>query len=203
MGIWVRKRKCHAPTDLSGVLPRDAGEGLDGEGSEGAEHGPAAMDHLTLPEPLQPENLAVRLERSRLQVAGLPPHPDHLTCHVLGQVLVQAVEVELQVLRRLPKPEGIEPTVPYHRPIQPLRWLRSWEPHEPLQVCRLLGRSFRWWRWFPFSEPEPRLETPAARHWAADAGPKEVWRCGHSGLGAGGISGVWPGNSRQQIVDWI
>ena len=103
---------------LSGVLPGNSGEPLNGECAESSQHGPPPMNELALSEPLQPENLGVRLERGRLHVGPLEPGPDHIAGQVLGQVLVQRVQVELQVLRGLPQPERVKPVVPHQAPVQ-------------------------------------------------------------------------------------
>nr|GMC79111.1 hypothetical protein Iba_chr04aCG7940 [Ipomoea batatas] len=83
---------------LSGVLPCNAGEPLDGQGAESGQHGPPAMDELTLSEPLKPEDFTVGLEGRGLHVGGFSPCPDDVSGEVLSQILVQRVQLELQGL---------------------------------------------------------------------------------------------------------
>lgn len=132
---------------LASVLPCNAGEGLNGDGTKRAEHSPPAVNELALTEPLNPKNLRVGLKRRRIHVRHLHPRPDHVSGHILGQVLVQRVQLELQVLRGLGEPERVEPSVAYQGSVQPLRWLGPREPHKPL-AGRELGLSLlRWWWW--------------------------------------------------------
>nr|GMD01501.1 40S ribosomal protein S13 [Ipomoea batatas] len=118
-------------TYLSGVLPSNAGEPLDGQGTESSQHGPPAMNELTFPEPLDPEHLTVRLKRSRLNVGALYPGPNDVSGHILGQVLVQRVQLKLQVLSGLCQPERVKPNVTHQASVQPFRRLRSGEPRRP------------------------------------------------------------------------
>jgi len=93
-----RKRE----TDLAGILPCNACESLDSQGSQDSKHGPSTMDKLAFPKPLETKHLAVRLEGSGVDAALLiHPGSQHITRRVLGQILVQRVKLELQILRRL------------------------------------------------------------------------------------------------------
>ena len=47
------------PLSLRLSLPGDAGGGLADDGAQSADHGPAAVNELAFPEPLQAENLVV------------------------------------------------------------------------------------------------------------------------------------------------
>ena len=76
------------------------------------------MNKLTLPKPLQPKHLRVRLKRRRIHLWVLKPrHTYQVSSHILRQVLVQRVKIVLQVLRRFSKPERVEPPVPNHGPV--------------------------------------------------------------------------------------
>nr|GMC95383.1 hypothetical protein Iba_chr05cCG8020 [Ipomoea batatas] len=112
-------------------MPSNAGEPLDGQGTESSQHGPPAMNELTFPEPLDPEHLTVRLKRSRLNVGALYPGPNDVSGHILRQVLVQRVQLKLQVLSGLRQPERVEPNVTHQASVQPFRRLRSGEPRRP------------------------------------------------------------------------
>jgi len=115
--IWRRSKGREAY--LAGVLPCDTGEPLDGEGSEGGEHGPASVDELALAEPLEAEDLAVGLEGSGLHVCNLGSGADDEPGLILRQVLVQRVQLKLQILRGLSEPKRVEPVVPDKAPVKP------------------------------------------------------------------------------------
>lgn len=125
---------------LAGVLPGDARERLDSEGAKSSEHGPAAVDKLALAEALQAEHLRVGLEWSGFDIGGLEAGADDVTSKVLGQVLVQRVEVELQVLGRLPQAKGVEAVVADQRSVEPGRGHGSRVPQRAVRVHgRLAG----------------------------------------------------------------
>ncbi|WVZ17119.1 hypothetical protein V8G54_010101 [Vigna mungo] len=156
--IDKRRRSNSRESYLAGVLPRDTGEPLDGEGSERGEHGPASMDELAFAEPLEAEDLAVGLERRRLHVRSLCPGSDDDPGFVLGQVLVQRVQFKLQILRGLPEPERVESVVTNKAPVQPLRRLRAGVPQRPVRAWalrHLLGRGL-----LLRPEPESCLDPP-------------------------------------------
>ncbi|MFS8013910.1 hypothetical protein Hanom_Chr15g01338521 [Helianthus anomalus] len=113
---------------LAGILPCNAGDGLNGESTKRSQHSPPPMNELALPKPLQPKNLAVRLERSRLHIRTLEPGSDHITGNILGQVLVQGVQIKLQILRRFPQSEGVKPIVSHQTSVKILRCFCSWVP---------------------------------------------------------------------------
>nr|GMC93775.1 40S ribosomal protein S13 [Ipomoea batatas] len=136
-------------------MPSNAGEPLDGQGTESSQHGPPAMNELTFPEPLDPEHLTVRLKRSRLNVGALYPGPNDVSGHILGQILVQRVQLKLQVLSGLRQPERVEPNVTHQASVQPFRRLRSGEPrcvdHVGRGIVSVGSRSSQairglWWR---------------------------------------------------------
>jgi hypothetical protein len=165
---------------LSSVLPGNSGEPLNGERAECSQHGPPPMNELALSEPLQPENLAVRLERGRLHVRVLEPGPDHIAGQVLGQVLVQRVEVELQVLRGLAQTERVEPVVPHQAPVQIFWSLGSREPKWAVGdgLCGFPGCAFL------ASEPESGLDPARVGVRISETRPHEG-RCSCSGSGGG------------------
>ncbi|CAL5062198.1 unnamed protein product [Urochloa decumbens] len=161
---------------LAGVLPGDASEPLDGESAEGGEHGPAAMDELALAEALEAEDLAVGLERGGLDLGGLEPGADDAAGLVLGKVLVQRVQVELQVLRGLAEPPRVEPVVAHVRPVKVVGRHRAGEPERPVGARRRLGRLLRGRRLL--AEPEPGHDAPVLRSRVREPGAQECARRG-------------------------
>ncbi|GER46252.1 4-phosphoerythronate dehydrogenase [Striga asiatica] len=97
------------------------------------------MNKLAFPEPLKPEYLAVRLERRRLHVGDLRPCPDYVSGDVLGQVLVERVPDELQVLGGLSEPERVEPLVHDERPVEIFWRLGAGIPQRPVGDDGLRG----------------------------------------------------------------
>ncbi|KAL4557895.1 hypothetical protein LXL04_036089 [Taraxacum kok-saghyz] len=91
----LRLVKCMTGTYLSGILPCNAGDGLDGESTEGSQHSPPAMDEFALPKSLKPKDFAVWLERGRFDIRILESGSDHVSGQILRQVLVQRVQIKL------------------------------------------------------------------------------------------------------------
>lgn len=173
---------------LSCVLPRNPSESFDSKGTKRAQHCPPTMDELALSEPLQSKDLRIRLKRCRIKLRDLGPDTDHVAGLVLRQVLVQRVEIELQILRRLPEPERVEPTVPHHGPVEPLRRLCAGEPYETVRD-RLWG-SFLWGFFrAEWPEPEASLESSGAQVWVNETSSEEVGGGGRCNRG-GHICGV-------------
>nr|GMC85864.1 receptor-like protein kinase HSL1 [Ipomoea batatas] len=111
----------------------NAGEPFDGQGAESGQHGPPAMDELTLSEPLKPEDFTVGLERRGLHVGSFGPCPDDVSGEVLSQILVQRVQLELQVLGGLSEPERVEAIVADEGAVEIFRRLGPRVPQGP--VC--------------------------------------------------------------------
>jgi hypothetical protein len=179
---WIWIHACHRSamfTYLASILPGDAGEPLDGEGAEGGEHGPSAVDELALAEPLEAEHLAVGLERGGLDVGGLEPGADDAAGLVLGQVLVQRVQFELQVLHGLPEPERVEPVVADQRAVEVVGRHGAGEPQRPVRGDRrlrhLLGDSSLG---LSAAEPKPGHDAPVLRRRVRQAGAQECARRG-------------------------
>jgi hypothetical protein len=153
------------------------------------------MDELALAEALQAEYLVVGLERGGLHVGALEPGADDVAGQVLGQVLVQRVQVELQVLHGLPEPERVEPVVADQGPVQVVRRHRAREPQRPVGDGRRLLRGRRL-----LAEPEPSHDAPVLRRRVRQAGPEEGARggcnrrrhgCSFEFLSLLGVTGRW------------
>lgn len=128
----ISSRKETLKRYLSGVLPCDSGESLNGQSTECTQHCPPSVNDFALAEPLNPENLRVGLKRRRFDLCDLHPCSYHVASEVLREVLVQRVQVELQVLRGPCKSERVEPAVADHASVEPLRRIRLREPHQPI-----------------------------------------------------------------------
>lgn len=105
----------------NGVLPSDAGGGLGGEDTQGAEHGPASVDEFALAEALETKDLGVGGKGIGGDlVSGDLERANEATSLVDALVLVEGVNIVLQVLGGLGETKRVEAAVTGEGAIEPI-----------------------------------------------------------------------------------